>query len=220
MNPKSFMYFTCAFVFGLTYRVFNSEPQPSTTHVTKDVSPNFLASLPPLPPKVAHSVAALDLSVTHLDLTNQNLSTLSIEIFKHKQLKTITLKGNHLENLPKEIGALTDLEELHLQGNRLKSLPVEIGELTQLKVLNLNENQLKQLPIELYKLSGLHTLYLKNNELKKLSTEIGNLTGLWNLDLDGNQLKTLPAELCKLMLSERNISKNPFESLPKCIRYN
>ncbi len=222
MNQKSFLYFTTAFVFGLTYRLFNSEPQISTAleRPAEKVSPNFAASLPKPPLKVAHSMAELNETITHLDLTNHHSDMLSSEIFKHKQLKIITLNNCKLNYLPKEIAELTNLEALYLQNNQLQSLPVEIAHLTHLNILNLNDNQLKNLPKELCELSNLRTLYLKNNQLNKLPVQIGNLSNLVNLDLDGNQLKTLPVSFCKLMLSQRNISKNPFGILPDCVRYN
>jgi Leucine-rich repeat (LRR) protein len=198
MNHKSFMYLTFAFVFGLGYRLVNAELQApiSVERPAARLSANGLP-MPPLPPKVAYSIAELNSTTTHLDLTNDPSNTLSPKIFKYKQLKIITLNNRKLKYLPKEIGQLTNLEELYL-----------------------NDNQLKQLPLELFELSNLRTLYLKNNQLKKLPAEIGNLTHLRNLDLDGNQLKTLPVSFCKLMLSQRNISQNPFGMLPDCVRYN
>ncbi|MCF4968553.1 leucine-rich repeat domain-containing protein, partial [Nostoc sp. CMAA1605] len=117
--------------------------------------------------------AAID-SVTELDLSGNNLTTLPPEIGKLIQLKKLILGkhqydeygylafpiGNNLSYLPTEIGLLTQLEELEVAGNRLTSLPEEIGQLINLRWLDLHNNQLSSLPEEIGQLVNLQTLHL------------------------------------------------------------
>ena len=65
-------------------------------------------------------------------------------------LRHLNLFNNELTSLPAEIGQLTSLVELDLSANQLTSLPAEIGQLTSLRVFDLHYNlQLTSLPAEI-----------------------------------------------------------------------
>ena len=85
-------------------------------------------------------------ALRHLNLFNNELTSLPAEIGQLTSLVELNLSANQLTSLPAEIGQLTSLTELYLHGNKLTSLPAEIGQLTSLRELNLYGNQLTSLP--------------------------------------------------------------------------
>ncbi|MBP6209548.1 MAG: leucine-rich repeat domain-containing protein [Anaerolineales bacterium] len=104
-------------------------------------------------------------SLILLDLSGNQLTSLSPEIHRLTNLKFIYLYQNQLTSLPPEIGQLTDLTRLSLWGNQLTSLPPEIGQLTSLTELDLWKNQLTSLPPEIINLHKLGKINLWENPL-------------------------------------------------------
>lgn len=96
-------------------------------------------------------------SVTHLDLSRQNLRQLPAEIGKLKQLVSLDLSGNNLTTLPSEIQNLKQLKLLNLRGNRIETLPIGIGELSMLRTLDVYGNRLSNLPVSF---GGLQLVFL------------------------------------------------------------
>ena len=121
-----------------------------------------------------------DGSVTHLDLTYNNLSG----------------------QLPGAIGQLTGLQQLWLSTNQLTGdIPSEIGNLTQLKMLDLSSNQLSgAIPSQLGNLTSLSELLLSYNELSgSIPSELGNMAQMGSMSLEGNQLTgNIPSQLAMM----------------------
>ena len=121
-----------------------------------------------------------DGSVTHLDLTYNNLSG----------------------QLPAAIGQLTGLQQLFLSTNQLTgNIPSEIGNLTQLELLDLSSNELSgAIPTQLGNLTNLSELLLSYNELSgSIPPELGNMARMGSLSLEGNQLTgTIPSQLAMM----------------------
>ena len=121
-----------------------------------------------------------DGSVTHLDLTYNNLSG----------------------QLPAAIGQLTELQQLWLSTNQLTgNIPSEIGNLTQLKMLDLSSNQLGgAIPSQLGNLTSLSELLLSYNELSgSIPLELGNMAQMGSMSLEGNQLTgNIPPQLAMM----------------------
>jgi Leucine-rich repeat (LRR) protein len=176
-----------------------------------------------------------------LYLDGNSLKTLPIEISNLTNLKTLHLMNNQLISLPNELRKLTKLQYLDvsnnkmtafpsailplnqlswlaLEGNAIKQLPENIGNLKQLVQLNLTSNQLKTLPKALFQLTKLEVLYVNNNQLTKFYTEVKQLINLKYLYLDHNQLKQLPDVLCQMKFNQLNLSQNPYEIVPSCLR--
>ncbi len=152
---------------------------------------------------------------TELDLSNNNLTSLSAEIGQLKNLTSLRLQNNNLTSWPAEIGQLKNLTTLDLNGNKLTSLPAEIGQLKNLTSLRLQNNNLTSLPAESGQLKNLTELYLQNNNLTSLPAEIGQLEYLAYLDLSDNNLTSLPAEIGQLKnLTELYLGNNNLTSLP------
>lgn len=108
------------------------------------------------------------LNVYILDLSNQNLDSLSSDISKLKNLQELSLYKNNLKTLPKELWELKNLEELVLEDNLFDKLPAEIGLLENLDMLYVGSNRLTELPEELGKLRRLSFLEAHNNQLTTL----------------------------------------------------
>jgi Leucine-rich repeat (LRR) protein len=74
-------------------------------------------------------------------------------------LRHLDLGFNELTSIPNEIGQLRNLEYLHLQHNQLTRIPSEIGQLIVLLSLHLNDNRLLSVPIEIFN-SGFDVLVM------------------------------------------------------------
>jgi hypothetical protein len=181
------------------------------------------------------------IQLEELYLDGNALQTLPVEISNLTNLKTLHLTNNQLTNLPNAIRNLTKLQYLDashnkivdfpssilslkqliglgLEGNAIKQLPENMGQLKQLVRLNLTGNQLKTLPKALFELTNLEVLHLNHNQLTKFNTEIKQLSNLKYLYLDYNQLKQLPDVLCQMKFNQLNLSQNPYEMVPSCLR--
>ncbi|KAF4106434.1 leucine-rich repeat-containing protein 59 isoform X1 [Onychostoma macrolepis] len=80
---------------------------------------------------------------TVLDLSCNNLTTLTPEFCSLTHLIKIDLSKNQLVCLPEEIGQLSNLQHLDLYNNKLKMLPVGFSQLKSLKWLDLKDNPLE-----------------------------------------------------------------------------
>ncbi|XP_077056663.1 leucine-rich repeat-containing protein 59 [Siphateles boraxobius] len=80
---------------------------------------------------------------TFLDLSCNNLTTLTPEFCSLTHLIKIDLSKNQLVCLPEEIGQLINLQHLDLYNNKLKQLPVGFSQLKSLKWLDLKDNPLE-----------------------------------------------------------------------------
>lgn len=155
------------------------------------------------------------LSLTKLNVTQNNLKYLPEEIGNLVNLETLTATCNKLQTLPNSIGKLMNLKDMWLYKNELKTVPKDIGNLKELKYLQLSYNKIKSLPEEIGDLSGLTDLDLQENALKKLPDNFVNLSNLQRLDLRGNNIKKFPVGMEKLnklesiMLNGNGLSEIP-----------
>lgn len=90
-----------------------------------------------------------------LDLSNNYLTTINVEVFRHCPLKTLIAKNNLLTNdsLPKSFKSMAgELRELNLSGNQLTHFPDQVLELKSVKYLYLNGNQIQKIHKDIWKL--------------------------------------------------------------------
>ncbi|XWS57346.1 hypothetical protein CRYUN_Cryun09bG0166600 [Craigia yunnanensis] len=134
-----------------------------------------------------------------------------------KALTFLNLKDcKNLKKLPRTIGLLVSLEVLILSGcSRLDDVRKELHNMKLLRVLNLDETAIHQskplmswLSLRRRKEMGFFWAYLPCS-LVKLSLENCKLSD----DVMPNDLSSLPSLKCL------NLSRNPFSSLPECIKH-
>jgi len=153
--------------------------------------------------------------LTDLDLSGNQLASLSEKIGDLKRLEVLNLAGNRLQQLPDNIALLRRLRSLDLSKNEFAEFPKVMGDLRALVSLDLSANRLMQTLSVLFTLPLLQVLRLNSNNIVQLSIEIGDSTALTSLDLSLNRLSRIPGAIGRLAhLRELNLSENRMSALP------
>lgn len=79
---------------------------------------------------------------THLDLSNNLLTSLPSTFVGLKQIVKLDLSRNMLTEIPENFGELKQLRHLDLYANQISRLPLSLSELKNLRWLDLKENPL------------------------------------------------------------------------------
>ena len=79
-------------------------------------------------------------NLTNLDLSSNNISTLSLEFYGLCELSTLNLSSNKLTELHPNLAMFRKLQSLELQSNLLISLPISIYKLKKLSYLDITYN--------------------------------------------------------------------------------
>ncbi|XP_010219138.1 PREDICTED: leucine-rich repeat-containing protein 18 [Tinamus guttatus] len=81
-------------------------------------------------------------NLVYLNLSNNKLTTknLPVELNLLKNLRTLNLGLNRLDNIPTTLGALKELKEVSLFDNFLTAIPNSVAKLPKLKKLNVKRN--------------------------------------------------------------------------------
>lgn len=79
---------------------------------------------------------------THLDLSNNLLTSLPNNFINLKQIVKLDLSRNALTEIPENFGELRQLKHLDLYANQISRLPLSLSELKNLRWLDLKENPL------------------------------------------------------------------------------
>ncbi|XP_060809328.1 leucine-rich repeat serine/threonine-protein kinase 1 [Amyelois transitella] len=141
--------------------------------------------------KLSSAHSAL-MSLTRLDLANNELRSLPAELFTLVSLRYLNAAQNKLERLPTsgdpfedegkkvkkagkrpEVYSAPVLQELYLQDNRLEELPSELFSLPSLSVLDVCNNKLRGLPCRMWTAPALRDLNVALNHLRELPTDGG-----------------------------------------------
>jgi len=187
---------------------------------------------------VAYAQAPVDSRTPLQSRGVQSISTsssndLSAALKDPKLVLKLDLSGQNLTTLTDSIGLFGNLEELNLGRNKLKSLPISVGELRKLRVLRLAYNNFTEVPLAIRDLAHLEVLNISNNPITTLDeraftglanlkelrmdflkvsvlpTSIGSCLNLNVLSAEGNALKALPAFIGNLkQLTSVNVSSN------------
>ncbi len=172
-----------------------------------DISSNQLSNI---------DFSVLPAKLKYLFLDNNNITEVSDDIYKFKDLKRISAKSNRIVTVSNKIFAIPELLSLELSHNNLKEFDVLFHGKSSLKKLDLRHNKIRSLPLGLAKLQHLETLHLSNNQINNIPDMIlSALTKMQTLDISHNQVSAIPASLGNLKeLQHLTMSFNCLETLP------
>ncbi len=154
--------------------------------------------------------------MTHLNLSNNNISKIPDELALLSKLNYLDLSKNQFKGaVPQIIFKFSNLQTLFLDHNQFDQMPPEIGNLSKIRMLFLGNNLFKTLPNDMAKLAGIEVLYLNNNLLQNLDWNIGMHQKMRLLSLSNNQFKQLPLQINSLKnLEEFAIASNFLSEIP------
>lgn len=163
--------------------------------------------------------------LTHLELSNNQFSTLTETAFSGVKMRMLKLDGNELDTVDNLLVNQTDLILLDISRNQLTSFhPQAFDSLIKLRTLKLNENQIASLNQTIFRsLKNLLTLRLDNNKLENISEKLFlSLKQLVILNLGENQIKSLQVDtfrnlhgLKNLNLSSNQLTETGFTQVPE-----
>lgn len=182
-------------------------------------------------------LASLPDDTKTLFLENYHLKEVPAEIYRFKQLKSLNLKDNYIQEIKFGSKDFPNLENLSLQGNLMDE---NSGSIPKVKILNLIDNQYSAFPkihkktkdvllatnyitklrnSDLRRMKNLATVNLYLNRLTVLPKGIKKLKKVKELDLYRNALNDLPESLGKMKsLSTLAVSYNELQALPKSLK--
>lgn len=163
--------------------------------------------------------------LTHVDLSNCNLTEFPNELFECKDIiELINMGGNSLSSLPDQFKEFKQLKILFFANNLFETIPEVLGELPNLYMISFKSNRLSFIS-EKSLSSSVGWLILTDNQLTELPMNLGwKCPLLRKVMLASNQLSFLPdsMENCKkielIRLAGNRFDRFPqwlFTSLPK-----
>jgi protein kinase-like protein/Leucine Rich Repeat (LRR) protein len=157
-------------------------------------------------------------SLEILDLSNNQLTSLPLELAQLKKLKILFASNNQFEVLPEVLGQLPHLEMVGFKANKIHSVP-EYSLPAQLRWLILTDNQIKTLPNSLGERPRLQKLALAGNCLTHLPQSMSQLDNLELVRISANQLTECPEQLLSLpKLAWFAFAGNPFSQTNSAIQ--
>lgn len=105
------------------------------------------------------------LSLTLLDVSNNNLTQIAKPLSKAGSLRVLSLASNNFSLISSAVLAQTSLTYLNVAHNKLISLSPHIGKLTKLVYFDLTHNKLKRIPKTLVTMQELVEINMTGNRL-------------------------------------------------------
>lgn len=128
--------------------------------------------------------------LTKIDLSNNEISSIPIDINNQNDLILIRMLNNKLDSLPESVFMLRNIKSLDFSLNKINKLPPNIGSCSSLVELLLQNNLIKEIPFNLSGLQSLEVLNLSSNQLD-LCPNFNKLRKLKKLDLSQNSIKSI-----------------------------
>uniref|UniRef100_A0A0N4ZDV3 Calponin-homology (CH) domain-containing protein n=1 Tax=Parastrongyloides trichosuri TaxID=131310 RepID=A0A0N4ZDV3_PARTI len=133
-------------------------------------------------------------SLTYLDLSSNNLSTIPSSIFS-LPLQILLLSNNKIDTISSDIVQIAHtIQEIDFSKNRITSITSNISLLKQLRKLNLRCNRLGALPSEMASLN-LYYLDISANRLTHIPVEFCSMSSLIHFHTLDNPLLSPPIEI-------------------------
>lgn len=126
-----------------------------------------------------------------------------------RNLTSLSLSKNELDQFPISICHISLLEELDLSCNSIEFIPQEVQYLSRLTTLLLHANKLNSLPISIVELKSLQTLVIAFNHFTELPVVLQDLPALSIVVASGNLISFVPKDLDikKLQLLDVRLNK-------------
>ncbi len=164
-----------------------------------------------------------------LDLSGLKMARISFRALAIETLTHLDVSDNNITRLVPDIGGLAALEKLDVSGNQLRSLPKELEELEELTWFACARNRIGWFPGNVYRLEQLQYWDLSQNQFRELPVQVGDLellqqTRVWavgpgmlsaltHLDVSKNQLTKWPNQLDQLQqLATLNVRDAAFRN--------
>ena len=134
-----------------------------------------------------------------LIINNKNIIQINIKVYTYlNNLQTLDLSHNNLATISKKIISLENLKILNLNDNFISYIPPFLKELKYLSELNLSKNVIELIPTSIQFFHSLKILNISQNLIEKLPMELGLINKLENLSIERNEFTELPTTLCYL----------------------
>lgn len=132
-------------------------------------------------------------SLRELEISECKILQIPANIKKLQKLTHLNLSGNDMKSLSTSVGDLKDLQAIDISNNALSELPGAIMQCNILQHVNLKMNPELQLKKVLTTLAELPNLaYLELSDVNRLPAVIGDLGSLQKLFLSNSRLQTVP----------------------------
>lgn len=152
-----------------------------------------------------------------LDLSNNQLSSLPLDMSRFTKLKIAFFSQNNFTIFPKQLADCPALTMIGFKSNKITEIP-EDALSESIQWLTLTDNHITKLPKSIGKCIRLQKCMLAGNRLTELPNELANCTNLELLRISANRLTTIPLWLLQLpRLSWLAFSGNPVTYVPKTI---
>ena len=89
-----------------------------------------------------------------------------------KNLQTLCVRNNLVEEIPQDLSTLCVLTVLDLSHNKIKDIPTHLGRLHELRIVNLSCNEVRYLPDSLVHCCKLERLHVNKNPIKNVPRDI------------------------------------------------
>eukprot|EP01043_Picozoa_sp_COSAG02_P039360 COSAG02_NODE_3102_length_7368_cov_92.599120_2_plen_228_part_00 len=133
--------------------------------------------------------------LTSLSLDSCGLLHLPDDVGQLRNLRTLNVSYNLLEQLPAAICDLPNLTTLYVNNNRLVALPAEIGQLSAtLEFIYADVNRIDEIPASAEQLYKLRTLWVQGNPVRRLPKGLRALKHLESVRMSEPDPEPQPAE--------------------------
>lgn len=135
--------------------------------------------------KAEENLSKANAQTIKLSLKKQKLKTIPTEVYDFVDLQYLDLSKNNIDSISPHIKNLKNLQVLYLNKNKIYSIPAELYELSNLKIISLNSNDVNYISPSIQKLLQLEILDLWNTNVTSLPEQITRLEKLKEIDLRG-----------------------------------
>jgi|GEM_PF-5908121 len=151
------------------------------------------------------------LEIKILDASKQKISNLT-GISKLINLQSVDLSSNELSSLSDELNTLVQLSDINLAHNKLTN--VDTIKSPSITKLNLSGNKIATISDQIFSLANLTELNVSDCDVTNIPNSLNKATSLKNIDLSKNTIGQSP-EIAELLKNIEQVKIDPPEVAPK-----